>query len=165
DKDPPAPSICMSYTCANGTAKGNPINVGQNCSNYGFSCGATGACDTCPAPNASCTDPGPGKNSRTPNTAYDFGDIGRCDDGGRSFCGVLAAGQTAYFKFRDDGTGLFCQHDPRVAVSPTAEVTLCVGSQCTTTGSMSFATTEGSESIISVTAKTGCTGYQLGFHL
>ncbi len=165
DSDPPPPGACMAYTCSNGAAAGHPINQGKNCSSYGFTCGTTGYCDTCPPADAQCTDPGPGKNSRTPNTAYAFDDIGRCDSGGRTFCGALPAGQTAYFSFRDDGTGFLCEHDPYISVSPSAPVTLCVGNQCTDTGSMSFDTAEGSTYVISVTAKTGCTSYELSFHL
>lgn len=165
DNDPPPPSDCASYTCANGTTKGTPIHQGKVCAPTGFSCGASGKCDTCPAPDARCTDPGPGKNARSPSTAYHWGDIGRCDSGGRTFCGVLAAGQTAYFRFRDDGTGALCQLDPHIEVSPTAEVSLCVGSQCTTTGALSFSSSSGQEITFSVTAKTACTGYTLSFHL
>ena len=192
DSDPPS-ATCKSYTCRNGTATGVPANLGTNCSTgNGLVCGATGECDACPAPDAACTDPGPGRASRSPGTAYDWGDIGHCDSGGRTFCGALKTGETAYFAFRDDGTGIFCEFDPAIRVTPTSAVTLCeyfscaegvtcpAGSTPSTNGTNSgccITTTSsggsmriqpkcrGARVLMSVTSTAGCAGYKLSFNL
>jgi hypothetical protein len=190
DADPPS-STCMTYTCNAGASKGTPANLGKSCSTngYGFVCGASGACNACPTPDGSCTDPGPGAASRTPATAFNFGDIGRCDAGGRTFCGALANGQSAHFKYRDDGTGPLCEFDPVVSITPTGTATLCEYFTCpsVTCPSGSTPATQGSNPgccitansttaamrinycyranvQIAVTATSACTGYMLSFN-
>ena len=195
DTDVPA-ATCMAYTCNAGTAKGTPANIGKSCATngYGFVCGATGACNACPAPDASCTDPGPGAASRAPGAAYGFGDIGHCDAGGRTFCGALANGQSAYFKFRDDGTGPLCEYDPAISITPTGNAKLCEYFSCAaatiscpagstpassganngccidapgTAASMRIGTgsCRGASVLVSVTAASACSSYTLSFNL
>ncbi len=192
NSDPPAATTCMTFACASGKAVGTPQNPTANCSDYGFVCGADGLCTTCPTPDAACTDPGPGAAARTPTSAYDFGGIGHCDSGGRNFCGALNAGQTAYFTWKDDGTGPFCDFDPYIEVKPQGAVTLCeysdncssltcpAGTTASTLGSangcclaasagdyqgFAFPACAGGRLYATVTpASASCTGYDLEFN-
>jgi hypothetical protein len=151
--NPPAASTCDTFSCQSGTAVGAPQNVGTVCdTTNGFACGATGECNVCPQPNASCTDPGPGASARTPATAFDFTSIGHCDSGGRSFCGALAAGESAWFTFYDDGTGPLCDFDPHIEFNATsAGATLCQYWQCP-----SLACPSGTTSATSAAGDPGC---------
>lgn len=190
--DVPADTACQTFTCANGTATGAPINEGQNCSDLGFVCNS-GNCNLCPAPDAACTDPGPGNNSHSPGTAFGFGGIGHCDSGGRRFCGAVSANETTFYSFRDNGTGtIFCEFDPNISISSTAPVTLCEYFSCATVSCPSGSTPSTSgglngccvdanstlaamrigacsnaDVLVSVKAKPGttCAGYTLNFNL
>ncbi len=151
--NPPAASTCDTYTCQSGSAVGSPQNVGTVCDTTdGFACGATGECNVCPQPNAACTDPGPGASARSAASAFDFTSIGHCDTGGRSFCGALAAGQSAWFTFYDDGTGPLCDFDPHIEFNATsAGATLCQYWQCP-----SLACPSGTTSATSAAGDPGC---------
>ncbi len=192
DADVPADTTCETFACADGVATASPINEGQTCSDLGFVCNG-GNCNVCPAPDASCADPGPGQNSQSAGTAFDFGGIGHCDSGGRSFCGAVAANETTFYSFRDNDTGtIFCEFDPSISISSTAPVTLCEyfscgavtcpgGSTPSTSGDLQGCCVDADSTLaamrinpcgeasvlISVRAKPGttCAGYTLRFNL
>ena len=127
--DPPT-GVCMAYTCMDGAPMGTPANEGVSCAPQGFVCGATGQCDTCPAPDAACTDLGPGAGSHSLGTAHGYGSVGWCDYNGSALCGAVAAGVTAYYGYQGDGTLSTCEFDPYVHVQATAPVRLCEYFDC-----------------------------------
>ena len=165
DTDTPPPSTCQTFTCTSGKPVGTAANIGTVCSSLGFACGTSGQCDTCPAPNAACSEPGIG--SRSSSAPYDFQGIGHCDSGGRSFCGAVPTGAADYATYYDDGTGPLCSFDPYFEILPSAPVTFCAYFDCP-----SVACPSGSHADTSAAGKPGCclnaaagafTGMQIGF--
>jgi len=165
--DVPPPSTCMTFTCQSGKAVGAPANIGKKCTDSGFACGTTGQCDTCPAPDAACTDQGYGAGARSITTAHDFAGIGHCDSGGRVTCDTVKAGEVAWFTYYDDGTGFLCDFDPYFEVRPTAPATMCAYFACP-----SVQCPGGSRPDNSIAGKPGCcvdapangfTGMAVGF--
>ncbi|HTQ43138.1 MAG TPA: hypothetical protein VMI75_10315, partial [Polyangiaceae bacterium] len=73
-----------------------------------------GSCDSCPALDDACTDPGPGATAHTFATVYNFGTIGLCDGDGDALCDTLTAGGEEWFAYTSDGTLSFCTFDPEV---------------------------------------------------
>ena len=188
DTDPPPPATCFSYTCSGGSPVGTPINPTKNCSDEGFVCGADGMCDTCPAPDASCSDVGPG--SRVATSAHDFGGIGRTDSGGRWFCGAVPSGATEYYTYYDDGTGFLASFDPYFEIEPQASAKMCVFFDCPSVSCPGSTTADtraghpgccldaapgaftgfdmhfcdGARVNIEVTTTSACAGFELHFH-
>jgi hypothetical protein len=153
DSDPPAAAACDTYTCSAGHSVASPANIGKVCSSNGFACDTQGQCDVCPAVDSACTDPGPAASAHSPQTAVDYQGIGYCDNWGHSWCGALAAGQSAWSTYRDDGTiGFLCVFDPYFEVKPTAPVTLCTYFDCA--GGVTCPS--GSTAATSTTGHAGC---------
>lgn len=188
DSDTPPDSTCFSYTCSGGKPVGTPINPTTNCSSEGYVCGSDGLCSTCPAPDAACTDPGPG--SRDASSAHDFGGIGRTDTGGRRFCGAVPNGAAEYYTYYDNETGFLAKFDPYFEIRPQAQATMCVYFDCPSIncpsgwsddtmsghpgcceqaapGSFSGARIDFCASArvdIKVTTQASCAGYEVHFH-
>lgn len=189
DTDPPTPSTCFAYACQNGTVKSTPINPTAKCSDLGFVCGSDGQCGTCPAPDASCTDPGPG--SRSASSAHDFNGIGRTDSGGRYVCGAVPNGQSEFYTYYDDGTGFLATFDPYFEIRPASgSAEMCVYFDCPSVTCPSGTTADsasgqsgccwnaaggaysghaidfcsGGRVTMKVTTTAACTGYELHFH-
>ncbi len=127
---PKVSATCKKGTCTHGAPGTAPADVGTSCDDLGETCSSSGACDVCFTPDAACTDIGPGASAHTPTSPKDWGGIGRCDDGGRAWCGSVAAGGTAYFKYYDDQTGPFCNFDPRISFEPAGSATVCLLTEC-----------------------------------
>src|SRR5205814_639149 len=60
NNDKPAMSgLCKGGACDNGSPVYGNSPAGTKCLAYGAVCDGNGNCTQCPAPDASCTDPGP----------------------------------------------------------------------------------------------------------
>jgi hypothetical protein len=131
DTDVPTGSTtCKTGTCSNGVPGTTARNIGTKCNDIGEACSSAGECEGCFTPDANCTDVGPGAGAHASTSAKDWGGIGRCDEGGREWCGAVRNGETAYFKYYDDQTGPFCNFDPRISFYPTASATVCLLAEC-----------------------------------
>ena len=130
--DPPPATMCATYGCQNGEAIVSMVmNQGLVCSPYGYSCGSTGECDTCPAADAMCTAIGPGVGTGSKASAYDFGEVGWCDFfNDADFCGRVGPGATSYFRYIADGSFSLCQFDPYVSATASDPVKLCEYFNC-----------------------------------
>lgn len=127
---PKSTAACSKGTCSNGVPGSVPADVGSVCDDKGQACSSTGACNVCFTPDAACTDLGPGASAHAPTSPKDWGGIGRCDTGGREWCGSVAANSTAYFKYSDDQTGPLCEFGPHISFSPSGPATVCLLSEC-----------------------------------
>ncbi len=145
----PAPTTCATFSCDNVTPVSTPANPTAQCSDLGFVCGSDGQCATCPAPDASCDEPGVG--SRVSTSPHDFQGIGRTDTGGRYLCGAVPSGAASYYTYYDDQTGFLAVFDPDFEISPTAPVTLCAYFDCA-----SVTCPAGSTSSTSSAQQPGC---------
>lgn len=188
DTDTPQPSTCKAHVCSNGVSTDTPINPTTSCSTAGYVCGADGECQTCPAPDAACTSPGPA--SRSQASAHDYGGIGRTDTGGRYACGAVPVGEREYYTYYDNNTGFLAEFDPYFELRPQAAATMCVYFDCPTVACPAGTTTDtlaaqpgccwnaaagsftgkridfcsGARVTLAISSTAACTAYEMHFH-